>query len=210
MDLWDDLWTFACGITRRFYYWLWSFLLDPLDLYNSRIRHWLGKEELDMPSEYFPFVLCGGLLLSAFMVYREERARARALEITATGQTKTLRPLEWPPLTDSQVRQIRNAIKDWGSKPELYVACGGSDCAGLADGFAKLFRDLGWPTQVGSGGFFGAGQDGIVVQSGDMFGELLKSAVEDATGWEVTLQVASNASQQKSPLTMLIIGRKAV
>ena len=70
--------TLLVGIVKRFWIWAPSILLDPFDLYNKHFRHLLPEEygqELNMPSEWFPFVLGVLIFWSAGLAYHEVRKR---------------------------------------------------------------------------------------------------------------------------------------
>lgn len=67
---------FLWGILKRFYLWLPAILLDPFDLYNKYIKLRLPpewQEDIEMPSEAFPYVLAGGLIWASVMTYHELR-----------------------------------------------------------------------------------------------------------------------------------------
>lgn len=55
---------------RRFYWWAPAILLDPFDFYERYLRPHVGRD-IDMPSEWFPVVLAGGIIWAGFLTYHE-------------------------------------------------------------------------------------------------------------------------------------------
>lgn len=85
MELWQSFGYFLAGIFRRFYFWLPSILLDPFDYFNKYIRFWIPFRreplgEMNIPSEWFPYVLGVTLLWTAGWTYHELRKEKIALE----------------------------------------------------------------------------------------------------------------------------------
>lgn len=84
---------FWWGILSRFYFWAPAVLLDPWDTYNSYIRVSLfGPKagEVNMPAEYFPYVLGLGLAWAGTLTYHEIRQKGVGdpllARVTATKQ----------------------------------------------------------------------------------------------------------------------------
>jgi len=59
---------------RRFYYWAPAILLDPFDFYDRYLRPHVDRD-IDMPSEWFPVALGGGMIWAAFLTYHELRSK---------------------------------------------------------------------------------------------------------------------------------------
>ncbi|WP_374299193.1 hypothetical protein [Ferrovibrio sp.] len=157
------------------------------------------------PFELLAYVI--GFILVVFALLALFRQKHSPM--TSVSLSSGLGPLEWEPLTETQIRQIKLAIKDWPVRPDMYVACEGSDCEHLARDFTNIFRDLGWPTLSGSGGFDATGADGLVIHPRDSFGAALKHAIEHATGWEVSFSGVDRENEKpRTRQTMLIVGRK--
>jgi hypothetical protein len=73
-----SIWLYVAGICRRFYYWVFAFALDPLDLYDRFLKSALPEKlrfELNMPSEYFPHFLIAGIGWASMMTYHELRLK---------------------------------------------------------------------------------------------------------------------------------------
>jgi len=74
MELCASAPTFFWGVLRRFYWWVPAILLDPFDFYERYLRPHFGWD-IDMPSEWFPVVLAGGMIWAAFLTYHELRSK---------------------------------------------------------------------------------------------------------------------------------------
>jgi len=74
MELCASAMTFFWGVLRRFYWWAPAILLDPFDFYEHYLRPHVGRD-IDMPSEWFPVVLAGGMIWAAFLTYHELRSK---------------------------------------------------------------------------------------------------------------------------------------
>jgi hypothetical protein len=65
---------FFWGVLRRFYYWAPAIFLDPFDFYERYLRPHVHRD-IDMPSEWFPVALGGGMIWAAFLTYHELRSK---------------------------------------------------------------------------------------------------------------------------------------
>lgn len=74
MELCASALSFFWGVLRRFYWWAPAILLDPFEYYERYINPRVGWD-IDMPSEWFPVALGGGLFLAAFLTYHDLRSK---------------------------------------------------------------------------------------------------------------------------------------
>ena len=72
-EFFESCWLFVWGILKRFYIWIYAFILDPLDLYNRYINP--KKEPFNMPSEYFPLVLGVLVFIAGFITFHKLRVK---------------------------------------------------------------------------------------------------------------------------------------
>lgn len=75
MELFASALAFFWGVLRRFYYWAPAILLDPFEFYERYLRPHVGRD-IDMPSEWFPVALGGGMTWAALLTYHELRSKA--------------------------------------------------------------------------------------------------------------------------------------
>jgi len=60
---------------RKCYYWAPAILLDPFEFYERYLRPRVGLD-IDMPSQWFPVALGGGMTWAALLTYHELRSKA--------------------------------------------------------------------------------------------------------------------------------------
>jgi hypothetical protein len=74
VELFASALAFFGGVLRRFYYWAPAIFLDPFDFYERYLRPHVDRD-IDIPAEWFPVVLGGGMILAAFRTYHELRGK---------------------------------------------------------------------------------------------------------------------------------------
>lgn len=93
-SLWDSAKHFAYGLLRRWYFWAFALLLDPLEIWNKFVSprlpsgapEWL--EKLEMPSGIGLIALVVLLFWAAACTYHEER-KGRAKDIRELDRVKS-------------------------------------------------------------------------------------------------------------------------
>ncbi len=87
----ESIRVFLWGIIKRVWILIPAFLLDPFDVYNRYINpnlpeQWRSGNAVDMPSEWFPFVLFSLLMYAALLTYHELRKDHQTLTEQVTHQ----------------------------------------------------------------------------------------------------------------------------
>ncbi len=87
----ESIRVFLWGIIKRVWILIPAFLLDPFDVYNRYINpnlpeQWRSGNAVDMPSEWFPFVLFSLLMYAALLTYHELRKDHQTLAEQVTHQ----------------------------------------------------------------------------------------------------------------------------
>ena len=87
----ESIRVFLWGIIKRVWILIPAFLLDPFDVYNRYINpnlpeQWRSGNAVDMPSEWFPFVLFSLLMYAALLTYHELRKDHQTLTEQVTRQ----------------------------------------------------------------------------------------------------------------------------
>lgn len=80
-----SLWLFVWGTARRFWWWLPTFLLMPMDLYEKFLSNYF-QLKVEIPTGYFPYAFALGIIASAISTFHDLRSKydklqARELEI---------------------------------------------------------------------------------------------------------------------------------
>ena len=76
---------FSTGILKKWWLWIWTIALDPLDLFNKYIRTWewvqdipgAPRDKVDMPSEWFAPLTIAFLFLAGGWTYHQLRVKPR-------------------------------------------------------------------------------------------------------------------------------------
>jgi len=74
MELFASAVAFFWGVLRRFYWWAPAIFLDPFDFYERYLRPHVHRH-IDMPSEWFPVAVGGGMAWAALLTYHELRSK---------------------------------------------------------------------------------------------------------------------------------------
>ena len=107
----------------------------------------------------------------------------------------------WQPLTETQIGNLRLALRALPAPATLRIVCGGSDCIDLAESLSNLFNGIGWPVKPEYGLYFDT-PTGIAISQKNVEDRGIADVLERASG----LRIAMSPTDLLS--TTIFIGMK--